>query len=292
MAKPNLPPFTYAFRSLSATGRAFPESHRNPVTLKGLSYPSEHGAKPVELDTLALSGVQRVYAAPGLLSRRLSEHGPKVAPTSLVVPLLTEAYQRNMVVGFSGFTMPDKPYDVEARGMLTLFTILQSTFPATLVTDGGGSDGVLGLSGVLASFFNIPSLGYVPVEGLASMGPRTHLVVHKTTFQEREALVGLTPDLLVCVGGGPRSLRECVAALDHDGVVLLLSLRDYDYPEAVPLTYSRNETMREALKRHRLIICRDILGLRTLVPQAIATTRRFSIPARPRRLAKLVQQLQ
>lgn len=160
----------------------------------------------------------------------------------------------------------------------------------SLVVDGGVSDGVLGLSGILANRFEVPSLGYIPLQGLSSIGPRTRLVVHKDTYLDREILVGLTPDVLVCVGGGLGTQRECEAALEHGGVVLLLALRDYG-PGSLPSVYLEHSITKSAARDGRLIVCSNVRDIQTRLPRIIQTARLVSLPSRSQRMEELSRQL-
>lgn len=287
-----LPDTTQALQLLGQHGRHFPESQRHIVALPNVTYQDDKGAHPVALDTYALSGVHLAYTNNPALAVAFIHRRTQTAPALTVRSVLSRAQSRGLVWGFSGFATPDKDYALEENGMRTLFACLRDMkHLPSLVCDGGVSDGVLGLSGVLAECFGVASLGYVPLAGLASIGPRTHLVAHKSTYREREVLVGLTPDILVCVGGGPGSQRECEKALENGGVVLLMVVRAYDYELALPYVYLRSPTLSAAAADGRLLLCDSPQSIEQQLPQIMRVASRVALTNRQARLTALTAEL-
>lgn len=154
------------------------------------------------------------------------------------------------------------------------------------MVDGGSGAGVLALSGLLAAQYHALTLGFTPLEGIASMSPRDLMVILKQfrTYQEREVLVGTLPDVIVAVGGGEGARRECEHTLRHGGYALMLNLKDAG-PTSLMRTWRSSPIMVEAYsaKPHRrLRFCRSIDAipdaidelLAILSPQAMADSRR------------------
>jgi len=288
-----LPNAEQALALLSRQGRHFPEADRMLRGLSAVTYRDRHGTHPVSLDTHALTGTGHFYANNPELAALAASLGPRLGGrANAILPTIRMAQSNGMVWGFSGFAMPGHPYRIEMQGMTELLTMLlnMGQLPS-LLCDGGVSDGILGLAGVLAKHFGVPSLGYAPLEGLASIGPRDLLVAHKHTYQQREILVGITPDVLVCVGGGPGSQRECEKAIQNGGIVVLLSLREYDYDQAVIKTYRSSKVLREAADDGTFIICGSVPIMRERLPRILHVARRYSLPSRSERLIKLEREL-
>ena len=288
-----LPNIEQALALLSREGRHFPEADRSPRRLPAVAYQDRHGTHAVNLDAHALGGTARFYVDNPELATLASSLGPRIGGrANAVLPAIRTAQRDGLVWGFSGFAMPGHPYNIEMQGMVELLTALLNTGQLpSLICDGGVSDGILGLAGVLAKRFGIPSLGYAPLEGLASIGPRDLLVAHKHTYQQREILVGITPDILVCVGGGPGSQRECEKAIQNGGIVVLLSLREYDYHLAVSKTYRRSKVLHEAADNGKFIVCGSVPIMRERLPRILQVARRHSLPSRSERLVTLGREL-
>ena len=286
-----LPTSEEALRMLRREGRYFPESNRRIAAVPGATYRDRRGVHPVSLDHYALCGTTKVFTnntAVAAVTNPLGHTGPAAG----ILPIIRQAQTGGLVWGFSGFAMPGYDYTAEAAGMIELIRALNGTGQTpSLICDGGVSDGVLGLSGALAKHHGIPSLGYAPLEGLACIGPRNTLVAHKDTYRAREILVGITPDILVCVGGGPGSLRECEEAIKSGGIVVLLSLREYDYDLAVVKTYRNSTVLREAAGNGTFIVCGSVPIMRERLSRIMHVARRYSLPSRSERLTKLGREL-
>jgi hypothetical protein len=284
-----LPGIAAAYESLCARGEQFPEDARRvrPQGDAVYRHPAR-GLQRVAIDRLALSGTGWVYADRALWAP-FGKYGAEPAAAALAVVAVSRAFDAGTLVwGFSGFATPGYSYAVEAQGINELLGYLKTVGQApALITDGGVSDGVLGLSGVLARRYQIPSMGFVPKQGLAWFGPRDHLVVKMETYPERECLVGAAPDVLVCVGGGEGTRRECEAALAHGSTVLLLTLRDYGSAAAC---YGGPE-IRSAERQGRLLRCDSMHEIPAAARLAIAAGERFSAPSRVARMEALARLL-
>ena len=112
------------------------------------------------------------------------------------------------------------------------------------------------MNSVVARSAGVPTLGFIPREGLASVGVRDHMVVAGDTYQDREVLVG-TADILVCAGGFKGTVRECIEATLRGAAVLMLSLKDYP-DSALPNTFQNYEELRDAYKAKRLVVCSSV----------------------------------
>jgi hypothetical protein len=291
MASPNLPDSAEAYESLCARGEQFPK-HARRVSPRGdttYQHPTR-GTQPVAIDRLALSATGRVHAD-AALHEAFEKYGTTPVAPSEAVATLTRVSDWNLVWGFSGFATAGYSYATEAHGMNALLEYLESTNrkPA-LITDGGVSDGVLGLSGVLAKRHCIPSMGFLPRQGLASSGPRDHLVVKMDTYRDRERLVGGAPDVLVCVGGGEGTRRECEAALAIGSTVLVLALKAYG-PASLDATYHDVPIMHSAAREGRLLLCESVQDIPRAASRAIAAAARFSTPNRVPRMAAFTRLL-
>ncbi len=285
---PTYPTSEAAYLSLTQRGQHFANSARRVTTLNNVTFAHpRHGVQRVKVDSYALLGAGRLYVE-SELSQSLSPYNPNIASLEQAMNLLRRRLSApGQVWGFSGYATSGYPYQSEARGMRALLGSLKNMrrLP-TLITDGGVSEGVLGLSGVLAKRFSVPSLGFLPRQGLESPGLRDHLVVRMDTYQQRERLVGLTPDVLVCVGGGDGTRRECEVTLGSGGVVLMLTLRDYDNT-SLPATYQDFDAIRSAMRDGRLVICTDPKDIQKAARQASQIATQFSIPNREARLRTL-----
>lgn len=284
----DIPGGAEAYESLCARGEQFPEQARRVRPEGDATYRHPvRGAQRVAIDRLALSGTGQVYADQDIRAP-FGKYGTETAPVAQAVAAVSRAFEAGgLVWGFSGFSTPGYSYAIEAHGMNALLGYLKAAgHGPVLVTDGGVSDGVPGLSGVLARRYQIPSMGFVPKQGLSSFGPRDHLVVKTETYPERERLVGAAPDVLVCVGGGDGARRECEAALAHGSAVLLLALKDYG-PASMARACHDGDEMRSAARQGRLLRCHAMNGIQEAARMAVAAGTRFSTPNRAMRLEAL-----
>jgi hypothetical protein len=285
---PGLTASARAYELLCAWGEQFPGRDRRVRAHGDVTYRHPgRGVQSVAIDRLALAGTGQVYAGQDLRAP-FGKYGTEPAAAAQAVTVLSRAFEAGALVwGFSGFATPGYSYAAEAQGMSALLGYLTAagSEPA-LITDGGVSAGVLGLSGVLARRHGIPAMGFLPKQGLASFGPRDHLVVHMDTYPERERLVGTAPDVLVCVGGGAGTRRECAAALENGSTVILLALKDYG-PASAATAHHEGDSMRSAARQGRLLRCHAVPGIPEAARLATAAAARFSVPARAARMTAL-----
>ncbi len=283
MAGDNWASWQQMFVSLCTRGEQFPDSLRRVSLLEGVSYPHpEYGNQPVAIDHYALSTTSRIYTDSSL-SDAFWEYNMPTLPVTDVIQVVEAYHQNGLVWGFSGFATGGYEYADEADAMSALLqTLVNINYAPSLISDGGVSAGVLGLSGVLAAKYDIPSLGFIPLEGLASIGPRDHLVVKANTYPEREVFVGLLPDILVCVGGGDGTRRECQVALENGSIVLFLTTRDYGN-KSFPGSFRSFPDLYKAEDEGRLIVLEDY----SLIPSVIQKAQRQSVRTRAWRMSQL-----
>jgi hypothetical protein len=163
-----------------------------------------------------------------------------------------------VIWGVSGFATPGPDCSAEAGGLAALYQFLaDSNRLPMLVADGGASVGVLGLNGLIADMHNVLTLGFTPLQGIASMGPRNHTVIWGNSYRDREQLVGLLPDALVCAGGGDGAGRECETTIDNGGPVLLLALKKYD-EGTLPVTFRSWPKLQQAESEGQLVVCESL----------------------------------
>jgi len=278
----NLPSWQQAFGSLCARGEQFSDSARRLSHLEGVTYlHPEYGNQPVTIDRYALSATSRVYTDTSL-GDVFWQHSVPTLPYADVIQAV-EAYQRNgLVWGFSGFATGGYNYTNEADAIAALLqTLVNINSMPSLISDGGVSAGVLGLSGVLAAKHGIPSMGFIPLQGLANIGSRDHLVVKANTYPEREVFVGLLPDILVCVGGADGTRRECQVALESGSIVLLLVVRDYGV-KSFPGSYRSFPDIYKAEKEGRFIVLEDY----DIIPRIVQNAWQQSVRTRAWRMSE------
>lgn len=277
-----LPTYEDSYHSLCRNGTSFPASNRSVVNVRD-------GRLTIPVDHFALPGVGRLYTNRGAIKRQIGRRA-RFGHLGDVAEVVKTAHEGGLIWGFSGYATPGPEYLREGRVMRMIFTALHQWYQLpSLVVDGGVSDGVPGLSGVIAPHYTVPTLGYVPLKGLDSYGPRTHLVAHKQTYREREVMVGVTPDILVCVGGAGGTIRECEAALRNGGVVLMLAPKnDYD-EQSLPGTYKNNPVIQQHSKN--FFTCTAGQLVQEHLPKVIYRARHISLPSRHARLKKLSAEL-
>ena len=250
------PDLEAAYESLCRTGEFFTGSTPQRLDHRTFRHPNE-GVRPVMVDSDTLGQCANIYAGHPFRTALRQQFSLVIKSHQAAATLIDDLFNRNELIwGMSGFASPEYEYHEEGRGLWELYSFLSQQQPS-LITDGGVAQGVLGLNGVLAALRDLPSLGCIPYQGLASLGQRTHVLVHGETYRDREMLVGSLPDILVCVGGGPGTIRECLHALEHGSVVLLLSLKTYPLG-TLPRIYFTNEKMREAVEQGRLLVCDSV----------------------------------
>lgn len=259
-----------AYESLCRTGEFISGSAPQRLNHRTFRHPNE-GVRPVMVDSDTLEQCPNIYASHPFRTALRQQFSVAVKSHQAAATLINGLFDRDELIwGVSGFASAEYEYHEEGRGLWELYSFLSEQQQPSLVTDGGVTQGVLGLNGVLAALRGIPSLGCPPLQGLASLGQRKHVLVHGETYRDREMLVGSLPDILVCVGGGPGTIRECLHALEHGSVVLLLNLKTYQ-PGTLPRTYFTNEKMREAVMQGRLLVCDSVSTVAKMAQLAYET---------------------
>lgn len=262
--RPDLQP---AYDSLCYQGKQFPEQH-TITELDGLSFTHpKKGETPIAIDADVLAMQGMTYVGSANLRQALGEHGIPAAPTTAAATLLSEHFQSKdtRIWGFSGYATggidqgTGRPfgYQAEADGLRELYGCLEERGQLpSLAIDGGVSEGFLAVNSVVARSVQVPTLGFIPRQGLASIGVRDHMIVAGDTYQDRETLVG-TADVLVCAGGDKGTVRECLEATLRGAAVLVLVLKDYP---AASLAYNFRsyDELWDAYNAGRLVECRSL----------------------------------
>jgi predicted Rossmann-fold nucleotide-binding protein len=286
MTSGKLSDYMTALDLLCAQGEQFPALTRRASGRDTMFRHPTGEREPVAIDRFALSGTGVVYAD-GDMRQRFTTYGKPPVVTSRAVATIRSVFPTGRLVwGFSGFATAGYSYEAEAKGMSALLTALEaSQQQPALIVDGGVSSGVVGLSGVLARRHRIPSIGFIPKQGLARFGPRDHLVVKTDTYAERERLVGTAPDVLVCVGGGDGARRECQAALENGSVVVVLALKSYGVASLDAIYVN---AMLPVLGERRLFLCESVDDVPRVADLAAAAGLQFCTPkSRDRRMSTL-----
>jgi hypothetical protein len=285
-----LPSLEVALGSLSQHGYYFPHQCRTVTRLHHVTYQDDDGhIHPMGVDTYALTGVSKVYADTPVRCALANQGDIRPAGLADAVRLLSTIYsdESRLVWGFAGYASAGWSYAAEARGMKALFDCFHHYGRRpSLITNGGTGKGVLGLSNAFAKRFSVPSMGFIPKEGLTEFGPCDHLVVHKETYPQREGLVAWAPDTLTVWGGDKGAKRECIAACKAGSVVLIMALRDYG-KKSFTTKYEQFEAVRDAIGENRLKVCRRMEDIQPAVRWALQAAERISVPRRATRLRKL-----
>lgn len=241
------------------------------------------------IDTRALEGMGKVYTADDSIARAVRMHSKPAQSISKVLTFLKQRYSQGVVWGFSGFSMGEFDYEAEADGMISFFRHLRDRrMSPSLIIDGGCSEGVLGLSGVIARRYLIGTLGFIPKEGLTKMAPRSGLVIHEATYQDREKYVGSAPDALVCWGGKDGTKRECEAAIKAGSPVIVVDQTKYR-DDVFPRTYRSSKFLRDANEKGQLIVCRPNDDLGDCIDNALARLEGYKQAGFPQREARLAE---
>ena len=295
MAKSDLPSLAEAYgRLCSEVGDMFVDASQHALRLGGLLYTRSNGERwPVEVDARVLQAIGQIYADAQVLNE-LREYR-KVEPLSETVALFARlAGTSGLIWGFSGYATAGRAYRLEAEMMTVLYRYLASQIRLpVLATDGSSSAGVLGLSGVIAAAYGVPTLGFCCLQGLDCMAPRDHMVVSGHTYRDREELVGVAPDVLVAVGGHEATRRECGHALKNGGVVLMLAPQDYRPDSLMGSLHSSGsrQTFADLQPADRIVVCRSIAEVPAAVEsvlELIAGTRRRVRSRRMSRIDRLI----
>lgn len=192
-----------------------------------------------------------------------------------------------LILGVSGYASIGHPCDIEAQVLGMVYGRLlgrRSGIKPVAVWDGASAAGVLGLNGMFARDYRLPAFGITPLQGIASMAPRRHMVVYGQTYRDREILVGAMPDLLVCDGGGEGAGRECVHAIQHGVPVLLIIPEEKDTgPDSLARTWQQYPDLVSARGKGQLIVCKSIGALPGCIDEAAVLGLHLGSRSRARR---------
>ena len=252
MSEKRLPDARAALASLRTNGNQFETVPLAPRPLGGVTFPHPRdGNRPVEADPRVLAASGQIYLADERLRRAVHSAGGRTASLRAGADFLMQTFaQPRLVWGVSGYATIGYPCTSQADTLVALYRYLANNGRRpVLVCDGAAGAGVLGISGVLAAEHSIPTLGITPLQGMSTMAPRTHMLVYGDTYQQREVIVGLVPDILVIVGGGPGAQREGVATLNSGGRVLLL-----DDPRNSSIPWRTVPEMALAVREKRMLV--------------------------------------
>jgi len=283
-----LPDAVQAYARLCRYGEQFPQSDRSITPMNGVNYrlPGETTMRTARVDDYALAGVGKVFVGTPTLRSALMQRGAAVGPLTELHQIIADIFRVDkkiyegepvpLIMGFSGYGTARPSYALDARNMVRILEHLQriKRLPA-LICDGAVSDGIPGLSSVLAARYGVPSLGYAPLEGLSDIGPHTYLGVRFETYRERLKLVGLTADLIFALPGAQGCIDECVHAAEGGSVVLLVAARNRTYSEnSLPTRYWKIPQLVKARGEGRFVVCDDIRFLTARVDEAVEAAQR------------------
>lgn len=280
--QPNL---ANAFKDICAQGDYLPEN-RETTQLHGITFEHPKGQRDITIDSETLHTQGRIYVGHQALRQELQVQGFTATGLAEAGSVIESHYGNDALIwGFSGFAsvLPGIDYRQEGKGIAQFYDYLATTDRKPgLAVDGGVSAGNLGLSAVIAAQHGVPTMGFIPLNGLDSTGTRDHLVVWGNNYPDREVLVGTTPDAVLGIGGAEGTRRECEAALKQGSAVLLMALKDYG-PKSLPATYQKHPVMTEAVEDGRMVICESPEAL----PDAIEQTAEAAQHARDNRSHRL-----
>lgn len=263
----HLPNLQQAYDLLRTQGEQFPGPRAiTPLDDLTFDHPRK-GAVTIGIDEAALSRQGMIYTGDPAMRSALGERNIATNDLRAVGRVIENCIQQDgRIWGFSGYATGGYSYETEAEGLSKLYEHLaENDNKPALTVDGGVSAGNLGLSGVIASMHNVPTIGMIPRQGLASVGIRDHLVVWGNTYKDREVLIGTAPDVLVCIGGGEGTQRECQAALRWGTPILLLALSEEYAPNSLPSTYKTFPEMVAAIDGETMVVCRSM----DAIPQSV-----------------------
>lgn len=250
------------------------------IQLEGLTFAHpKKGDVPIKIDKEVLASQGALYVGDPALRYTLHAHdietdGHENAMHFLASHLDEKA--EKLVWGFSGYATggidseTGKPYGYteEAQSLLALYNYLHEEGKTpSLAIDGGVSEGFLALNSVVAASASIPTLGFIPKQGLKSVGIRDHMVVAGETYQDREALVA-TADALVFAGGADGTTRECIQAVRNGAAALVLWHKKYR-DNALPNAFLEHKDLREAFGDGRLVVCKSLEEIPEKVDQVL-----------------------
>lgn len=275
-----LPSLMQACDLLHRIGDPFPQASEYTIELN-LTYECTHGNQQrVRIDPHTLRAIDTVYVNDyGLWTALHAQNirtNSTVSLTSILYGLLED--HSLLIWGTAGYASAflGVDYFSEGKAIATLYDTLETIgYRPGLVIDGGTRQGCLGLNAIIAKMKGIPTLGIIPVEGLADVGIHDGIAVCDPTLACEEA-VGTIPDVLVCVGGmGVQengeygtTLRECLYAIAKGSIVLILGLRPYS-PTSLPESYRQVPQLVEAEGKGQLFVCHSIYDMQRWLPDIL-----------------------
>lgn len=129
---------------------------------------------------------------------------------------------------------------------------------------------------------DIPTLGVSPLQGLRKMAPRTHMLIYGDTYVDRQIIVGVLSDVLICVEGGDGTKQECLTALRHGAHVVLLAFSQD--PRLLGGSWRTEPEMLAAEADGRLVVCHSPNDIYGQLEQARRRALRTLYRSRARRL--------
>ena len=287
----NLPSYRQALQSLRETGEMLERPYTGWGT--GVEYQHPKGAREIVVDDRILPEIGNLYTNNQALSKALNQRGARTIGSTRAIQVLSRALsdKDGVVWGFSGYAsaFPGVNYYAEADGIEKFYEHFNKIgHKPNLVVDGGVSAGVLGINGIVARQFKVPTLGFIPLEGLGSMGPRDHMVITGATYQDREKTVAAAAEILVCWGGKEGTTNECVVAVEDGSFVILPIFRTYE-ADSLPEQFLRIPELKRAFDREQLIICDSPNKIPECVAKALAGHRDTKHWNRARRREKLTK---
>lgn len=289
MSEASLPGAQAALASLREDGNYFGTTPVAPQTIGGVTYlhPTE-GNRSVAADPRVLRAIGHLYAADETLRRVVQATGPRTSSLHAAADFVNQMYsQPRLVWGVSGFASIGPSCGLQADGLERLYRYLSNEHRRpVMVTDGGSGAGVLAISAVLAGACSIQTLGVSPLQGLSSMSPRNRMVVYGDTYENREVIVGLLPDVLVVFDGGKGSMGEAIAAVKAGVRVLLVSQTGNNRdPKLLINMWRADPHLALAVREKRMTICKSVDDIPAYAEAHRAIAVRTARSFRPSRLA-------
>lgn len=285
--RPDLQP---AFDLICYQGQQF-AAPQETTQLDGLyfTHPTK-GERPITIDKQVLARQGALYIGDPALRSALEEQEIETKTWEDALALLDchmDEENDSLVWGFSGYAtggrdpVTGEPYSyyTEAEGLLKLYTHLanRNAMPSIAV-DGGVSEGFLALNSVVAQSAGVPTVGFLPEQGLKALGIRDHTIVGGQTYEGREKAVA-TADVLVCAGGFKGTIRECVKAIRGGAATLLLDLKEYPH-NSLPNVFHEDEDLQRAFEEERLVVCKHPDEIAERVDQILQVDVKSSRPVR------------
>lgn len=265
-----LPTADEAIASIRATGNPLATA---PVltTLKDVTFadPYTGDLRQVAFDSRVLQKTAALYASDSRLREHLTPHHWGVRPATELGGLLQVAHcSSNLFWGFSGYTSVGRRYDPWVDAMQRIYQHFSSArhFRPRLVSDGGTAAGIPALNSILAEQHDIECIGLTPLQGVDDMGTHDIMLIHGTAYKDLDEIVGTLPDVLVCLGGGAGTQRECLQAINVGNTVVLV-MPVTDGPKTFSGQWRTMPEIAEGIANGQVLICTDLDD----IPHILAT---------------------